>query len=124
MDVARSPGSLPLVYCRRTCAAKYGAQFVSDIMGDVPDEVVDRSCTAPGFVSWQGEQWLTHCGDAAQFLGGVGWDQLKDMPDAIASLLMKVLTRMLAADHQDGDFAAYRFQCRHCKIHLAYADAS
>ena len=107
-------------------AAKYGAQFVSDIMGDVPDEVVDTVMhRTPGFVSWQGEQWLTHCGDAALFLGGVGWDQLKDMPDAIASLLDEGIDEdALPLITSEGDFSGYLFQCRHCKIHLAYADAS
>lgn len=107
-------------------ATKYGAQFVSDIMGDVPDEVVDAVMhRTPGFVSWQGEQWLTHCGDAAQFLGGVGWDQLKDMPDAIASLLDEGIDEdALPLITSEGDFSGYLFQCRHCKIHLAYADAS
>jgi uncharacterized protein CbrC (UPF0167 family) len=44
---------------------------------DVPEEVVEEiAWRTPGFNAWQQEQWWTHCGDGAKFLGCVGHDEL------------------------------------------------
>ena len=124
------PGAQPANLCPwciadGSAARKFDAQFVSDLIGEVPDEVADIVMHhTPGFASWQGERWLTHCGDAAQFIGRAGWDQLKNLPDAQASLLDEGIPEdALPLISRDGDFSAYLFRCRHCKIHLAYADA-
>lgn len=109
-----------------SAARKFGSEFVSDMMGEVPAKVADEvNLRTPGFISWQGEQWLTHCGDAAVFLGPVGWEELKDLPDAQTALLEDGWDgAALSLMRKDGDFTAYLFRCRHCGIHLAYADAS
>ncbi|WP_232245868.1 CbrC family protein [Delftia acidovorans] len=109
-----------------SAASRFGSGFVSDLAGEVPGEVADEvNLRTPGFISWQGEQWLTHCGDAAAFLGPVGWEALKDLPDAQASLLEDGCDKeMLALMRKDGDLTAYLFRCLHCGVHLAYADAS
>jgi hypothetical protein len=124
------PGAQPSNLCpwciaNGKAAAKFGAEFVSDIEGDVPAEVAEVIMKhTPGFVSWQGERWLTHCNDAAVFLGTAGWDHLKDLPDAQAAIVEDGWGEdALPLMTKDGDLCAYLFQCRHCKIHLAYADA-
>lgn len=107
-------------------ARQWGSEFVSDIVGEVPAAVADEvNLRTPGFISWQGEQWLTHCGDAAAFLGPVGWDELKDLPDARASLRDEGCDDATQAlMRKDGDLTAYLFRCLHCARHLACADAS
>jgi len=43
----------------------------------VPTEVVEEiAFRTPGFSGWQSERWYTHCGDAAEFLGPMGKEDL------------------------------------------------
>jgi uncharacterized protein len=102
----------------------------SDIPKTVLEEVSQRT---PGFLGWQQEHWLYHCSDAAAFLGRVGWDDVKEMPDAHASLLDDLTQlgvdpeeaeRQVRLLHPDGDLTGYLFQCLHCGTRLAYSDAS
>jgi len=96
----------------------------------VLEEVAQRT---PGFVGWQQEHWLFHCTDAAAFLGRIGWDDVKEMPDALESLFCDLADlgvdrgeaeRQLKLLHPDGDLTGYLFRCLHCGAHLAYSDAS
>lgn len=120
---------------------RFGSEFVSDIGetdigetdinkrdtgGEVPREIIDEvNLRTPGYLSWQGEQWLTHCGDAAAFLGPAGWEELRKLPQACAALVAdgwdeSVLPMMT----RDGDLTAYLFKCLHCHTYLANADAA
>lgn len=101
-----------------------------DVPPDVLEEVTQRT---PGFIGWQQAHWLYHCSDAAAYLGTVGWDEVKDWPDALASLrseLMDLGVAATQADEQiqwlsrDGDLTGYLFRCLHCGTRLAYSDAS
>jgi uncharacterized protein CbrC (UPF0167 family) len=50
--------------------------FVGGIFGwpEVSKEIIEEvAFRTPGFFSWQGEFWFTHCNDAAGFLGVVGY---------------------------------------------------
>lgn len=125
------PGDPPADLCPwciadGSAARQFGADFVSDIVGEVPASVADEvHLRTPGFISWQGEQWLTHCGDAAAFLGPAGWEELKHLPDARAALRDEGCDDATQAlMRKDGDLTAYLFRCLHCDRHLACADAS
>jgi uncharacterized protein CbrC (UPF0167 family) len=66
------------------------AEF-TDVGWGVPDDVPQAvfqevSQRTPGFIGWQAERWMYHCADAAAFLGRVGWDEVRHLPDAVASL--------------------------------------
>ncbi|MBF5007547.1 CbrC family protein [Diaphorobacter sp. NR2-3-3-1] len=119
------PHLCPWCIADGSAARKYGSSFAGDIEGVVPPAVaqeVDR-CT-PGFIAWQTERWLTHCGDAAAFIGPVGWDTLQQFPDAQASVLNDGCSEStLPLITREGDLTAYLFKCLHCGTHLAYADA-
>ncbi|HZX07267.1 CbrC family protein [Kribbella sp.] len=101
---------------------------------DVPQAVLEEiSQRTPGFIGWQQEHWLYHCADAAAFLGRVSWDDVRHLPDALASLradLAQLSVDTAAADEQiaamdrDGELTGYLFRCLHCGTHLAYSDAS
>lgn len=113
------------------------AEF-TDVGGGVPADVPqgereEVSQRTPGFVGWQQEHWLYHCGDATAFLGLVGWGDVKELPDAIASLraeLTELGVEPAEADEQlrwmrrDGDITGYLFRCLHCGAHLGCSDAS
>ncbi len=79
------------------------------------DEVTRRT---PGYSGWQQEQWLTHCDDAAMFLGPVGYDELLGDPAAL-ELLRQDMGGNVQDLSRDGPPTAYLFQCRHCGVELA-----
>jgi len=110
-----------------SAAEKFEAEFTDVGWGvpeDVPPPVVQEVATrTPGFSGWQQEHWLYHCGDAAAFLGRVGWSELQPYPDALDSL-REESDEELEALAVDGESTAYLFRCRHCGRHLAYADSA
>jgi uncharacterized protein CbrC (UPF0167 family) len=118
-----------------SAAARFDATFTDayNVPGDVPPLVIEEVLTrTPGFKGWQQEHWLFHCGDAAAFLGRVGYNDLERYPEAVEMLLQEnkqywspeqceFYVRHLDAD---GDATGYLFRCLHCGTHLAYSDMS
>jgi len=92
----------------------------------IPPESLDEiSHRTPCFMSWQDPMWMTHCGDAAAFLGWVGWDTLQSLPDAQQSLLDYGLpAEELPHLVKYGWIAALLFRCLTCGTHVAYYDMS
>lgn len=111
-----------------SAAEQFDAEFTDVGWGvppEVPDAVLQEVATrTPGFSGWQQEHWLYHCGDAAAFLGRVGWTGLQPHPDAIESLQQEQSADALMALDVDGAATAYLFRCRHCGRHIAYADSA
>jgi uncharacterized protein CbrC (UPF0167 family) len=66
---------------------KFGVEFTDPVgiggrgeWDKVPTNVVEEvAFRTPGFAGWQQEQWFTHCGDAAEFLGPMGKQELEQM---------------------------------------------
>ncbi len=96
----------------------------------VPREAVEEvAFKTPGFASWQQERWFTHCGDAGEFLGPMGKEELEKMgPEAIEVIREE-------SGHQGTDWedyflkldrkytaTAYLFRCRHCGQLGGYSD--
>jgi uncharacterized protein CbrC (UPF0167 family) len=97
----------------------------------VPERVVQElAYRTPGFSGWQQEQWWTHCGDAAQFIGRAGRKELKALgPQAIAAIQesaglsdVAVWEQFLAALDKEGSPTAYMFRCRICGQLGGYQD--
>ena len=125
-----------------SAARRFEAEFV-DTAGiggygewePVPATVVGEvSQRTPGFTGWQQEQWWTHCGDAAMFLGRAGRAELEGRwPDAIAAVREQAgldaedssaeWADYFDALDRDGSPTAYVFRCRHCGRYGAYSDA-
>lgn len=119
-------GLCPWCIASGAAADRFGSQFCDQIVGDVPEEVAEElRLRTPGFVSWQGERWLAHCGDACAYLGPVGWDRLVDLPDARDALIRDGWPPdVLPLIRVDGDLSGYLFVCLTCGTYLAWADAS
>ena len=93
---------------------------------DVINEIVTRT---PGFSGWQQERWWTHCGDAAQFIGRAGHDEVMNAgPRTIA-----IIEQDAGIDEEDwdeyfedmdkdGSPTAYLFKCRKCGQIGGYSD--
>lgn len=107
-------------------ASKFDGNFVSwaDDQRVSPakrDELYRRT---PGYLSWQGEHWLSCCEDFCAFLGYVGKSDLEEM-----GIFDEVTTRhkdRIGGDYYNyewltpaGGMSGYLFQCLHCgKYHL------
>ncbi|MFI6806358.1 CbrC family protein [Streptomyces luteogriseus] len=112
-------------------AERHGAFFTDIVDGDVPRDVVTAVVErTPGFIPWQEGRWLTHCGDAAAFLGIAGRAEFELHPDALECLRREYagvwspdeVEHFLTSLDRDGPPSAYLFRCRACGTHLAYAD--
>ena len=83
----------------------------------------------PSFSSWQGEKWWTHCGDAAQYLGQVDGNTIRQLGIEFRANLQKELEM---PDEEFNDFlndlvidgspSFYLFKCIHCGSHYGYTD--
>jgi len=102
-----------------------GPGIESEISEDELDELIHRT---PGYVSWQGERWLVHCGLPCAFVGYVLWDEIKDHLDRFIDLEedsqtahgfgVSDLPEYLV---KDGHCQGYLFECIHChgyRLHL------
>jgi uncharacterized protein CbrC (UPF0167 family) len=101
-----------------------GREAVSE---EIADEVAFRT---PGFSGWQQERWFTHCGDAAEFLGPMGKEQLERVgPEAVELVREESVydaeqwnSFYESLDAQRGP-TAYLFKCRHCGKLGGYSDS-
>ena len=121
-----------------SAAAQFDAEFV-DAAGiggygrwdAVPPDVIEEvSRRTPGFTGWQQEQWWTHCGDAAEFLGLAGHEELlTQWPESIDAIRAEsgYDDRNWEAYFDRLDVArsptAYIFRCRHCGTFGGYSDS-
>jgi uncharacterized protein CbrC (UPF0167 family) len=88
------------------------------------EEVAHRT---PGFNGWQQERWWTHCGDAAQFLGAAGKQELIALgPEAILAIRgsagLEDWEDLFEALDREGSPTAYVFRCRKCGAFGGYHD--
>ena len=104
-----------------------GGSEWDEVGEDIIDEIAQRT---PGFNGWQQEQWWTHCGDAAQFIGRAGRAELEAHgKDAVVAIQDSTglddgpqWQHFLAALDKDGSPTAYLFRCRHCGVVGGYQD--
>jgi uncharacterized protein len=105
---------------------KFGLEFTDrqsigggeweSISREIADEVAFRT---PGFSGWQQERWFTHCGDAAEFLGPMGKEQLEQLgPEAIEVVRVESgykanewASFYNSLNRQAGSATAYLFRC-------------
>jgi uncharacterized protein CbrC (UPF0167 family) len=112
-------------------AKKFDGDFIQDVEGGVEDQAKtdELSRRTPGYSSWQGEYWLTHCGDYCAFIGDVGTTELTER--GIAEEVFADYAEMDEFDIDDvrpylekeGSMAGYLFQCLHCGKYRIWVDA-
>ena len=98
---------------------------------DVPESVIEEiAYRTPSFSGWQQEQWWTHCGDGAAFLGRVGRKELEQLGQEAVDAI-RISTGMsdgpewrsfFAALDKDGSPTAYLFRCIRCGKLGGYQD--
>ncbi|MEG0276317.1 MAG: CbrC family protein [Coprobacillus sp.] len=109
-------------------AEKFDGSFIQDaekiLSQDKRDELFKRT---PGYVSWQGEYWLTCCDDYCAYIGSVGTKELEEM--GIADEVFKEYDERDEYEDareylvKDGMMAGYLFQCLHCGKYHLWVDA-
>jgi len=84
--------------------------------------------TDPGAVGGYGK-WCTRCGDAALFLGGLGYQELVQPGKPAIAAIHKTAEDYgdswdvyLQALRKNGSPTAYLFQCLHCGKYRGYSD--
>lgn len=119
-------------------ADTFDGSFVSDFEGINPDprqpsqpisaaSLAQVSGRTPGYLSWQGDLWLTHCGEASVFKGYAGYAELLPVWEEISADIAaggwaeQDVRQYL---RKDGDLTGYLFQCPRCGQHRLHIDAS
>lgn len=116
---------------------KFEASFADEASfpEEIPPEVVEVvAYRTPGFNSWQQEQWLACCGDAAAFLEPIGHAEITAryprLEGALVTYIVQELNisgsaaiRFLQSLRRDASPTAYVFQCRHCDAQPVYVDS-
>lgn len=120
----------PLCISNGEAARKFDAEFVqgAEWIGE-PDEEKNNMLfyQTPGYLSWQGEYWLSCCDDYCAYLGTVGTRELKAM-DIADEVLAEYHARDEFADVEDylvkdGSICGYLFRCLYCKKYHLWVDA-
>lgn len=120
----------PLCISNGEAAKKYDATFVQGAeWNGEPDKEKDEElfCRTPGYISWQGEYWLSCCDDYCAYLGTVGTRELKAM-DIADEVFEEYAARNEFEDVReylvkDGSLCGYLFRCLHCGKYHLWVDA-
>lgn len=98
----------------------------------IAQEIIDEvNLRTPAFTSWQQEEWLTHCGDACEFLGDASASDIagatqesKQAWQRHFGLAESAWDELTQSYVPGGDQAFYKFRCLHCKAVLFGWDCS
>lgn len=109
-------------------AKKFDGTFIQDAEEiDNPEAEEELLHRTPGYVSWQGENWLACCNDYCAYLGTVGTKELEEL--GIADDLFEKdgsfdgYQNARAHLTKDGSFNGHLFRCLHCGKYKLYTEA-
>jgi uncharacterized protein len=116
-------------------AEKFEADFSDDyplLRNNIPFEIVaEVTKRTPGFISWQQEVWLSHCGDACEFHGDLPKQEAKNMSEKVIEkfaldneLNIEDAKDIVKYYEKGGNPAIYKFVCRHCGEVLLHTDCT
>ncbi len=116
-----------------SAARRLGLSFVLDteieLAPAVQRELRERT---PGYLSWQGETWLCHHGDACEFHGDATHEDFNALTQAEEALFLEENDFLedwwpdmkVKHDNQTSSVGVYRFRCRHCGLTRLGVDMS
>lgn len=111
-------------------ASRFDGEFVDAYGLEAPSEVRDTILhRTPGYETWQGAIWFSHCNDACEFRGEMTGERFAAIPDevverAAADDVFIEEWKDNRADYQRGlSYSVYEFRCRHCGEIILHADA-
>lgn len=112
-----------------TAAARFEAEFVDAhplVQAGVPKSVIDHVVhRTPGYLTWQADDWLSHCNDACAFHGHASVADVCEASD-------ETIDHWCNRNHQDrsawdaategyephGQPSFHKFRCVHCNLVL------
>jgi len=108
-----------------SAASKLGASFADShplLKAGIAPEIVDEvNLRTPSYISWQQEEWLSHCNDACEFHGDAAIADVRDAAEQTKRLWIERYhqneegwIRATKGYSPKGDSAFYKFVCRHC----------
>ena len=115
-----------------SAAEKFDGEFQDSASCDkVDDPAKTEKLTkrTPGYIGWQQEYWLAHCGDYCAFVGYVGMEELEKM--GLADKLEDIyredaaffdLDAIREGLYNGGSLQGYLFRCLVCGKYQLYAD--
>jgi len=111
-------------------ARKYDGSFQEDLIND--ENVVNPNYTeevmyrTPGYVSWQGNNWVAHCSDYCAFIGYVGWRELleRGITEQFENFTAFSTIELSESLVNNGHHQGYLFQCLECGHYVLYSDFS
>ena len=115
-----------------SAAAKYDGEFIqyAEKVSD-PEKKDELFHRTPGYMAWQGENWLACCDDYCEYLGPVGIRELEELgvkEEALRDYAAQEITYPMDVVEKylrkDGDLTGYLFRCLHCGRYRLYVDAS
>ena len=120
----------PICISNGEAAKKFDAEFVQDAEWNFEEDKEKNEelfYRTPGYLSWQGEYWLSCCNDYCAYLGSVGTNELNEM--GIAEEVFEEYNKRDEFAYveqylvKDGSVCGYLFRCLHCKKYHLYVDA-
>lgn len=113
-----------------SASEKFDGSFIQDAESEVsdPEKTDELFNRTPGYISWQGEYWLTCCDDYCAFIGDVGIKELEEM--GIADEVIQDYCDKVGIEPDEirdylepaGSCAGYLFQCLHCGKYRLWSD--
>jgi uncharacterized protein CbrC (UPF0167 family) len=79
----------------------------------------------PGYRSWQGAYWLSHCDDYCTFIGYVGYEEIKDFINELEDDIEKFGSTCEDIKYHmrnNGSLQGYLFKCLKCGKRRLYFD--
>lgn len=110
-------------------ALKFNGEFIQDVETTVsdPDKTAELFKRTPGYISWQGEYWLTCCDDYCAYIGTAGTEELEEMgiSEQVISEYEEKNEYQEIREYleKDGSLCGYLFQCLHCGKYHLWVDA-
>lgn len=116
-------------------ARKYEACFTesdTDLQNISAELINELEYRTPGYISWQGNYWLSHCNDICEFHGDFSKEDLNQLPQETLNEIknymnctdveLAELVRCYNPRKGDMNPALYKFKCRHCDKIRIYCD--
>ncbi len=99
----------------------------SDPVPTLPaEQLLEVCCKTPSYVSWQQEQWLSHCNEPCAFIGYADTETIQPLLDELKDDIEQNIgfDPSFIKEHlsKDGHLVGYLFQCIKCKTHRLHAD--
>jgi len=85
-----------------------------------PEALAELELRTPSFLCVEQEQWLDHHGEAAAYIGPIGYDEYQRLPPQAAAAVRQCGYSVERLRYDGDGPTAYLFRCLHCDWHGAF----